>query len=77
MITLRQRVRNLLAGRPVDRIPNGLGGAETAGLHQLAYERLKDVLGVDDPRSRMTTFMTNALVEPSVLAAMEGDIILS
>lgn len=41
MITLRQRVRNLLAGRPVDRIPNGLGGAETAGLHLSAYERPK------------------------------------
>lgn len=37
----------------------------------------KDVLGMDDPRSRMTTFMANALVEPSVLEAMEGDIILS
>jgi uroporphyrinogen decarboxylase len=76
MLTSRERIRNLLAGKPVDRIPNGLGGAETAGLHLLAYERLKKVLGVDDPRNRMTTFMTNALVEPSVLEAMEGDVIL-
>ena len=65
-----------MAGRPVDRIPNGLGGTETAGLHLLAYDRLKAMLGVDDPRNRMITFMTNALVEPSVLEAMEGDVIL-
>jgi uroporphyrinogen decarboxylase len=65
-----------LAGRPVDRIPNGLGGCETAGLHVLAYDRLKGVLGVHDPRNRMTTFMTNALVEPPVLEAMGGDVIL-
>jgi uroporphyrinogen decarboxylase len=76
MMTSRERVRNLLCGKPVDRVPNGLGGAETAGLHLLAYDRLKGILGVEDPRNRMTTFMTTALVEPSVLDAMEGDIIL-
>jgi uroporphyrinogen decarboxylase len=76
LLTPRERVRRLLARQPVDRIPNGLGGAETAGLHLLAYDRLKKILGVRDPRNRMTTFMTTALVEPSVLEAMQGDVIL-
>ena len=73
MLTSRERVRRVLAREPIDRIPNGLGGAETAGLHLLAYERLKASLGVTDQRTRMTTFMSTALVEPSVLDAMEGD----
>ena len=76
MLTSRERVRRVLAREPVDRIPNGLGGAETAGLHLLAYERLKALLGVTDHCTRMTTFMSTALVEPPVLDAMEGDIIL-
>lgn len=76
MLTSRERIRRLIDRQPVDRIPNGLGGAETAGLHLLAYDRLKKILGVKDPDNRMITFMTNSLVEPSVLDAMEGDLIL-
>ena len=76
MLTARERVRRVLAREPVDRIPNGLGGAETAGLHILAYETLKELLGVADRCTRMTTFMSTALVEPTVLEAMDGDIIL-
>ena len=51
-MTPRLRVTALLDGRPVDRIPNGLGGCETAGLHNLAYHRLKQVLGVDKRQER-------------------------
>jgi uroporphyrinogen decarboxylase len=69
-------MRRFLNGEPVDRIPNGLGGCETAGLHNVAYHRLKRVLGVEDPRNRVCTFMNNAVFEPSVLDAMKGDIIL-
>ena len=65
-----------LKGKPVDRIPNGLGGCETAGLHNLAYHRLKHVLGIADPRNRVCTFMNNAIFEPSVLEAIDGDIVL-
>ncbi len=72
----RERVRNLLRGKAVDRIPNGLGGAETAGLHIMAYNKLKKVLGVSDPKTRMYTFMTNAVMELSVLEAMKGDIVI-
>ncbi|MEI6809764.1 MAG: uroporphyrinogen decarboxylase family protein [bacterium] len=75
-MTPRQRMKDFLDGKPVDRIPNGLGGCETAGLHNAAYHRLKKVLNVQDPRNRVCTFMFNAVFEPSVLKAMEGDIIL-
>jgi len=72
----RERVRKFLAGQPVDRIPNGLGGCETAGLHNVAYHKMKRVLGVNDPANRVCTFMNNAIFEPSVLEAMGGDVIL-
>jgi uroporphyrinogen decarboxylase len=75
-MTPRERIDSFLKGKPVDRIPNGLGGCETAGLHNVAYHRLKKVLGVDDPGNRVCTFMNNAIFEPAVLEAMEGDIIL-
>jgi uroporphyrinogen decarboxylase len=75
-MTSRERMRNFLAGRPVDRIPNGLGGCETAGLHNVAYHKLKRILGVNDPSNRVCTFMNNAIFEPSVLQAMGGDVIL-
>ncbi len=75
-MTSRERVKRFLAGEAVDRIPNGLGGCETAGLHNIAYHRLKKVLGVDDGANRICTFMNNAIFEPAVLEAMEGDIIL-
>jgi len=75
-MTPRERMRKFYAGDPVDRVPNGLGACETAGMHVLAYERLKRVLGVADPTNRMCTFMCNAVFEPSVIDAMEGDMTL-
>jgi uroporphyrinogen decarboxylase len=75
-MTSRERVDRMLARLPVDRVPNGLGGCETAGMHCAAYDRLKRVLKVEDSRNRMCTFMTNAVFERSVLEAMEGDVIL-
>lgn len=75
-MTPRERMRRFLNGETVDRIPNGLGGCETAGLHNVAYDKLKRVLGVRDPANRVCTFMNNAIFEPTVLRAMEGDIVL-
>jgi uroporphyrinogen decarboxylase len=60
----------------VDRIPNGLGGCETAGLHNVAYDQLKKVLGVEEAANRMCSFMCNAVFEPGVIEAMSGDIVL-
>ena len=77
MLTSRERIRHLLAGEPLDRIPNGLGGCETAGLHLLAHDHLQALLGVPKTTpTRMSSFMTTALVEPPMLDAFGGDLIL-
>lgn len=72
----RERVRAVLAHRPSDHIPNGLGGCETAGLHVLAYDKLQRVLGLKREPPRVDTFMTNAVFEPELLRAIGGDILL-
>ncbi len=72
----RERIQKLFKGEKIDRIPNGLGGCETAGLHILAYNTLKKLLDIKNSKTRMYTFMTNAVAEPSVLNAMNGDIII-
>lgn len=75
MMTSRERVRAVLNHQIPDRVPNGLGGCETSGMHVLAYERLQNVLGVEPRIPKMYTFLANALFEEPVLQAMEGDMI--
>jgi len=72
----RQRVQTVLQRKVPDRIPCGLGGCETAGLHVLAYEKLQSVLGVDKKPPRLNTFMSNAVFEMDVLDKLEADILL-
>jgi uroporphyrinogen decarboxylase len=59
-----------------DRVPNGLGGCETAGLHIVAYDRLQKMLPVSPQPPRIDTFMTNAVFEPELIDAIEGDVLL-
>ena len=75
-MTSRERVRAVLAHELPDRIPNGLGGCETEGLHIVAYDNLQKLLGVERKPPRLDTFMTNAVFEIPVIRAMEGDILL-
>lgn len=76
-MTSRERVRAVLAHKIPDRIPNGLGGCETAGLHIATYDKLKRILGTSpDIPTRLDTFMLNAVFEEPEIAAMGGDIIL-
>lgn len=75
----RERVRRVLNHQIPDRVPNGLGGCETEGLHVIAYDKLQKMLGslgVEERPVRIDTFMTNAVFEEPVIRAMEGDIIL-
>jgi len=72
----RERVRTVLNHRIPDRVPNGLGGCETAGMHIAAYDRLQKVLGCECRPPRIDTFMTNAVFEEPVIRAMDGDVIL-
>lgn len=75
-MTSRERVRAVLDRRIPDRVPFGLGGCETAGLHLLAYEKIKEILNVESKPTRLDTFMLNAIFEQNMLVALEGDIIL-
>ena len=72
----RERVRSVLDHRLPDRVPNGLGGCETAGMHIVVYDKLQKVLGCECHPPRMDTFMVNAVFEEPVIRAMGGDIIL-
>lgn len=72
----RERVHAVLNHRIPDRVPNGLGGCETAGLHVIAYDNLQKLLGVEPRPAKVDTFMMNAVFEEPVIRAMEGDIIL-
>jgi uroporphyrinogen decarboxylase len=72
----RERVQTVLEGKIPDRIPNGLGGCETTGLHVLAYDKLQEILGVEKTPPRLNTFMVNAVFEQEVLNRIEGDILL-
>jgi uroporphyrinogen decarboxylase len=69
-------MKAFLHRQPIDRTPNGWGGCETTGLHVTAYDRLKRLLEVADPGNRVGTFQFNAIFEPPVLEAIQGDIIL-
>ena len=76
-MTSRERVKRFLQGKKTDRIPNGLGACETAGLHACAYHKLKANLEIEDRQNRMYTFMSNSLFEPNVLDAINGDMIIT
>ncbi|MHC4887591.1 MAG: uroporphyrinogen decarboxylase family protein [Planctomycetota bacterium] len=73
----RERMKRFLNGESVDRIPCGLGGCETAGLHNVAYDRLKTILGENSVSNRMGTFMNNAVFDVEVLEAMGSDVVLA
>lgn len=72
-MTSRERIRAVINGQMPDRVPLGLGGCETAGMHLLAYNRLNEILGVRS-KPRLNTFMMNAVFEKETLNKMEGDI---
>lgn len=72
----RNRVRAVLEHKMPDRVPLGLGGCETAGLHLLAYSRLNELLAIKNSQPRLDTCMMNAVFEQDVILRMEGDIIL-
>jgi uroporphyrinogen decarboxylase len=72
----RERVAALLSRQTTDKIPFGLGGSETAGFHLLAYERLRKIIGLGEGKSRLYTFMTNAVGELDYLEKAGGDIVM-
>ncbi len=75
-MTSRERVRAVLAHKIPDRMPNGLGGCETAGMHVLTYDKLQRILNCEAKPPRVDTFMVNAVFEEDVISKMDGDVIL-
>jgi uroporphyrinogen decarboxylase len=75
-MTSRERIRKVLNHEIPDRVPNGLGGCETAGLHVVSYDTVQKMFNVSRQAPRVDTFMTNAVFEKEFLNAIEGDILL-
>jgi uroporphyrinogen decarboxylase len=75
-MTSRERVRAVLDKKVPDKVPSGLGGCETAGLHVLTYDKLQSVLNVPRRPPRVDTFMFNAVFELPMLEAAGCDILL-
>jgi uroporphyrinogen decarboxylase len=74
-MTSRERVRAVLDGRKADCIPNGLGATLNTGMHLLAYERLRTLLGIDGAPPRMMSFEANALFDLPMLRAVKADMV--
>ena len=62
-MTPRERVRAVLRGDRADQVPNGLGATLNTGMHLLAYERFRNLLGLGGPPPRMMSFEANALFD--------------
>jgi uroporphyrinogen decarboxylase len=75
-MTSRERMRKVLNHEIPDRVPNGLGGCETAGLHVVSYDTVQKIFNIPPQPPRIDTFMTNAVFELPLIRAMEGDILL-
>lgn len=75
-MTSRERMIAVLDGKIPDRVPCGLGGCETAGLHLLAYDKLIEILKLERNPPRLDTFMLNTVFERELIEAIPGDIIL-
>jgi len=72
----RERVRAVLNHQIPDRVPNGLGGCETSGLHVIAYDNLQNMLGVERKPPKVNSSMAIAVFEEPVIRAIQGDTIL-
>ena len=75
-MTSRERVRKVLQHEIPDRVPNGLGGSESAGLHIITYDRFQKILNIPRQVPRLNGYLVNAVFEMELIAAMEGDVLL-
>ena len=62
-------------GTRPDRVPNGLGATLNTGMHLLAYERFRSLLGLGGPPPRMMSFEANALFDLPVMTAIDADMV--
>lgn len=73
-MTSRERIVAALAHREPDRIPVDLGASESSGIHGIAYNHLKDHLGISGGRTQIYDLSQMiAKVEPEVLDHVGAD----
>jgi len=72
-MTSRERVVAALNHRESDRVPVDLGGTDSSGIMGIAYNRLKQGLGLSTPTQVYDVMQMIAKVEPAVLEAVEAD----
>lgn len=74
-MTSRERIQAALAHREPDRIPVDLGASESSGIHGIAYNHLKQHLGLAGGRTQLYDLSQMiAKVEPNVLDAVSADV---
>lgn len=68
MITSRERVLRAVSHREPDRVPIDLGGHRSSGIMAIAYDRLKQHLGITSGHVYVYDLVQQlAIVEPAVL----------
>lgn len=72
-ITHRDRVLMALSHQLPDRVPIDFGGTKNSSIHILAYEQLKDCLGITSETRLIDRMMQAAEVEDAVLRRFDVD----
>ena len=73
-MTSRERILTTLRHEEPDRVPYDLSSTSVTGIHQLAYRRLRNALGLPDREPRIWHMMQQlAWVEDEVHEAMQTD----
>jgi uroporphyrinogen decarboxylase len=73
-MTSKERIRNAIAHKSVDKIPVDLGGSIQTTIHAYAYAELKNYLGITDGEIEiMDTFILAAKVEDTLRSIFKVD----
>jgi uroporphyrinogen decarboxylase len=67
----RERVITTLSHRAPDRIPLDIGATDSSGMSGVAYHRLRTALGIAGSTRIFDPYQQVALIEPSILQALE------
>lgn len=70
----RERIRAALNHQPTDRIPIDIGGMGSTGISAIAYNKLKNKLGINTPTTIYDIYQQLGWVEPQVREELGGDV---
>ncbi|MGB9642537.1 MAG: hypothetical protein ACP5JO_03110 [Candidatus Ratteibacteria bacterium] len=75
-MTSRERILSAVRHQPVDKIPVDLGGMDSTGITAVAYNRLKNFLGIKTGKTRVyDPYQQVAIVEPEILKIVGADVL--